>query len=295
MSRPHLRRIASWSARRLAASLAGVVVLAGVGCSANVVAEPTGTGAQRLAVVDVVLHASAADPDGRLDASARFVSVREPGVADDALDLLGLTYRAVPAGACVAVDVEDGARPVPAVRVDLRDLSPVSIEIRGDEGDSAVLPLEPRAFPDVGGLVSGVVFVAPAAKVTRSTPRGVTVTVSGARLDELELPDAPRVQLPAAVAGDDDTFVDATGFDVLFPPSGVDDRLSVDVLRAGVARARCAPDASGRVRLDAASIGGAGDVVLVARDARRAVHQEPSIGAVDARVAREIELKLTAR
>jgi hypothetical protein len=269
--------------------------LVGFGCSANVIAEPTGTGAQHLAVVEVRLRANAVDPEGRLDASARFVAVREPGVASDALELLGLTYREPPLGVCATVDTDAALRALPAVRVDLRDLSPVAVEIRGEDGDSAALALEPRAFPDVGGLVSGVVFVAPGAKPTRSTPRAVVLTVAGARVGDLELPEAPRVQLPTSVTTEEGLVVDAKGFDLLSATTTADGRISVDVVRAGVTRARCGADASGRVHVDAASVGGPGETVLVVREQRRLLRDEPSLGTVDTRVSREIELKVVAR
>ena len=296
MSPSPFGRSSSSSSARFGVALATVAVtLAGFGCSANVVAEPTETGAQHLAVVEVRLRASAAEPEARLDASARFVAVREPGVASDALELLGLTYREPPAGACAVVEAEPAARPLPAVRVDLRDLSPVAVEIRGEDGESGSLTLEPRAFPDVGGLVSGVVFVAPGAKPTRSTPRAVVLTVAGARLGDLDLPELPRVQLPLAVASEEGLIVDAKGFDLVVPTSTTDGRISVDVVRAGVTRARCGADAAGRVHVDAASVGGAGETVLVVREQRRLVREEPSLGSVDTRVSREIELKLVAR
>ncbi len=296
MSPSHHGRSSSLSSARFGVALAAVAVtLAGFGCSANVGAEPTTTGAQHLAVIEVRLRASAADPEAHLDASARFVGVREPGVASDALELLGLTYREPPAGVCTVVDTDTAARPLPAVRVDLRDLSPVAVEIRGEDGESSALALEPRAFPDVGGLVSGVVFVAPGAKPTRSTPRAVVLTVAGTRLGDLELPEMPRVQLPTSVASEEGLVVDAKGFDLLAATSTADGRISVDVVRAGVTRARCGTDAAGRVRIDAASVGGPGETVLVVREQRRLLRDEPTLGSVDTRVSREIELKVVAR
>jgi hypothetical protein len=290
------RRSSSSSSARFGLALAAVAAtLAGFGCSANVIAEPTGTGAQRLAVVEVRLRANAVDPEGRLDASARFVAVREPGVASDALELLGLTYREPPVGTCAGVDTDAALRPLPAVRVDLRDLSPVSVEIRGEEGDSSALALEPRAFPDVGGLVSGVVFVSPGMKPTRSTPRAVVVSVAGARLGDLDLPELPRVQLPTSVTTEEGLVVDAKGFDLLSASTTADGRISVDVVRAGVTRARCGADASGRVRIDAASVGGPGETVLVVREQRRLLREDATLGSVDTRVSREIELKVVAR
>jgi hypothetical protein len=272
---------------------------AGLGCSANVGAgDPVASGAQRLAIVDVRLHSAATsgvEMPPRLDASARFVAVREGGSADDALELLGLSYREPTAGTCSLADADATARPLPAVRVDLRDLSPVSVEVRGEEeGDTSVLPLEPRAFPDVGGLVSGVFFVAPVPRSTRTAPHAVTLSVSGARLGELEIPELPRVQIPSAVAVDDAYGVDGAGVDV-FVAGAADTRLSVDVVRAGVTRARCGVDASGKIHLDATALGGAGEVTLVVRQQRRAVRDDATVGSLDARVARELELRLVAR
>lgn len=292
------RRSSKDRLRALAA--VALATAAGLGCSANVGAgDPVANGAQRLAIVDVRLHSTsspATDLGPQLDATARFVSVREGGSADDALELLGLGYREPTAGACVPSDVEVVARPVSAVRVDLRDLSPVTVEVRGElEGDTSLLQLEPRAFPDVGGLVSGVFFVAPTPRTTRSAPRVVNLSVSGARLGDLDIPELPRVQIPSAVAADDALGVDAAGVDVFVAGSTADGRLSVDVVRAGVTRARCGVDATGKVHLDASSLGGAGDVGLVVREQRRLVRDDVTVGSLDARVSRELEIRLIAR
>ena len=276
-------------------------------CSATVEADQGGVTAQRLAVVDVRVQtpAPASNLYGtdalKLDASARFVSVKEPGAPDGALDLLGLTYPVVPLGTCAlaysATNTPVGNARGP-VRVDLRDLSPVTLELKGDDGTPTLLGLEPKAFPDVAGLVSGVVFVAPSSMtMLGSAPRLVTVRVPSATSAGLEIPDLPtRVHLVDAVATDSGYAVDARGFDVVVPaPVLPSDRLVVDVVRGGVIRAHCGADASGRLRIDGLSLGGQGDVTLVVRAQRHLLRDDAALGAIDARLERAMDVKVIVR
>ena len=304
-----LGRRSSDRTRRLRVGGASVLVIASVAaasvaCSATVEADPGASTSQRLAVVDVRVQGSATTAalggDAlKLDASARFVSVKEPGAPDGALDLLGLTYPAVPAGTCTLVS-SPAAAPVGngAVRVDLRDLSPVTLELKGDDGASGLLGLEPRAFPDVAGLVSGVVFVAPPAMtMLGAAPRFVTVHVPTATSAALELPDLPaRVQLLDGVTTDSGYAVNASGLDVVVPPVTLPtDRLVIDVVRSGVVRAHCGADGVGRLHVDAFSLGGPGDVTLLVRAQRHVLRDDASLGAVDARLERAMDVKIIVR
>ncbi|MEO7092051.1 MAG: hypothetical protein ABI175_02295 [Polyangiales bacterium] len=300
--------------RRFHAGAVGAVAVASlavasVACSATVEADQTGSAAQRLAVVDVRVQASSptlglGTADAlKLEASARFVSVKEPGAPGGALDLLGLTYPIVPLGTC---SLASSAPPAPqtgvgngAVRVDLRDLSPVTLELRGDDGGAATLfGLEPKAFPDVAGLVSGVVFVAPSSSSTTAlAPRFVTVHVPSATSAGLELPDLPaRLQLVDAVSTEAGYAVDAGGLDVIVPASALPtDRLVVDVVRGGVVRAHCGADASGRLHIDGFALGGQGDVTLLVRAQRHLVRDDAALGAIDARLERAMDVKVIVR
>jgi hypothetical protein len=203
----------------------------------------------------------------------------------------GLAWPTLPAGSCALTSQIDAA-PVPAapVRVDLRDLSPVTLLL-----DSTTVHLEPRAFPDVAGLVSGVVFVAPSDMAAPSTAKGVTLQVGQGipAVSGLELPDLPSpLRLVDAVQTDSTFTVDARGFDVLAAPARVDDRVVVEIMRAGVVRARCGVDAAGRLHLEPAAIGGAGDATLIFRAQRRVVREESMI---DARLERAVEVRLVVR
>lgn len=277
----------------LGALAVGAVVAGTFACSATVGADPgTVSAAQRLTVVDVRVQETESGP--KVDASARFVAVKEPGAPGDALELLGLAYRSQPVGACTLGDPAVTAPP--AVRVDLRDLSPVTIELRGDEPSSSLLRLEPKPFPDVAGLVSGVVFVAPGALLP--TPvRFATVHVGNGDVQDLELPDLPaRLQLVDAVPLVSGGYaVDAAGLDVNVSAIAPTDRIAIDLVRNGVVRARCGADAVGHLHVDAATLGGAGDAVLVLRSQRHVQRDQGALGSLDARLERALDVKLVVR
>jgi hypothetical protein len=298
----------SGASRRLHAGTVSVAVVAcvaaaSVACTASVGADQTGSTSQRLAVVDVRVQSPSSPSVGgadalKVDASARFVSVKEPGAPEGALDLLGLTYPVVPVGTCaLASTVPTSAAGDGAVRVDLRDLSPVTLELKGDDGAPMLVGLEPKAFPDVAGLVSGVVFVAPASTATLAAPRFVTVHVPSATSAGLELPELPaRLQLVDAVASESGYAIDARGLDIVAPPPALpSDRLVVDVVRGGVVRAHCGLDSSGRLHVDAFALGGQGDVTLLVRAQRHVLRDDASLGAVDARLERAMDVKVLVR
>ncbi len=294
--------------RDFSAFFAGSSVLAAtaVGCAAPIGPESDAGSTARHALVEVrAVHAANDGSMSRLDASARFVSVREPGMPSDALDLLGLAWPAVQSGTCtLATAANEPARPTSSFRVDLRDLSPVSLDLKTDDGVVFPLNLEPRAFPDVVGLVSGVVFVGPSELPTAAAagkdPRFVALSVSGGAPFEFELPDVPApVRLHDAVAGDvTGTFtIDGagSGVELSTPAAHGDDRVVVDVLRAGFVRARCGVDGSGRLRVDGTTLGGIGDVTLLVRAQRRIVRDDLALGAVEARLERDVEVKLQVK
>ena len=282
---------------------ASALALWAAGCSANVVDAATDSGSESLAVLDVRAH-HAGDGVDRLDASARFVAVGKDG-RDGALDLLGLGWAtSAPLGACVAprpagTEAHAGA----SARVDLRDLSPVTLGVL-PEAFEGKLALEPRAFPDVAGLVSGVVFVVPASAAAPSRVDGVTLGVGGRLISGLELPDLPsKVRIVGAVNGPEGMLVGVRGFDVVVTANkGVgDDRVVLEVVRAGVLRAVCGLDPAGgagfggSLHLDAATVGGAGEVSLVVRSQRRILRPDAVLGLVDARLERVVELRVVAR
>jgi hypothetical protein len=268
---------------------AGVSFAAAVGCAAPVVADTDAGNAQKLSVVEVrAWHAVADGSLNRLDAAARFVSVHEPGAPGDALELLGLAWPNITPGACTLVGNESAPASPLSVRVDLRDLSPVTLLL-----DSTPLHLEPRAFPDVAGLVSGVVFVAPSDPIAPlAGAKGVTLQVGqGApAVSGLELPDLPSpLRLVDAVNNDGTFSIAGSGLDILATPARADDRVVVEVMRAGVVRARCGVDASGRLHLDSSALGGVGDATLVVRAQRRLLRDDALL---DARLERAVEVKL---
>lgn len=277
------------------------LALTSAGCSATVV-DPASvdSGAEALSVVEIRAHQSAAGSTGvatRLDASARFLSVGKD-TREAALGLLGLGWVAPPAGTC---STAKPSAPSSAAHVDLRDLSPVSVSLVGEAAsDLGTFGLEPRAFPDVAGLVSGVVFVPPSGTLSATEGArldGVSFSVGGRSLGALELPDLPgKVRLLGAVAGTggSETWgVDARGLDVTIDPGA--DPIVVEVLRAGVTHARCGFDGSGKLHIDAAALGGAGDITLLVRAQRRVLRDDAVLGHVDARLERSVEIRVVAR
>jgi hypothetical protein len=288
----------SWKPRTPVTAVLATFVLAGsaLACSVTVEADPGASAStQKLSVVDVRVHQSAAAVDALdLDASARFVSVKAPGAPADALDLLGLSWSPLPLGTCAAVDA---APSVKSVRVDLRDLSPVTVELVGDDGAPVALQLEPKAFPDVGGLVSGVVFSVSPGSTLAMAPHYVSVQVPSATIGGLELPELPlKLQLVGAVPLDGGAYaIDSRGLDIVAPPTPAQDRLEIDVVRGGQINARCGLDASGRLHVEGASLGGLGDATLVLRAQRRIQRDDPTLGSVDARLERSMDVKILVR
>ncbi len=271
-----------------------------VGCAAPVGPEPDAGSTQQLSVVEVrTWHAPADGALARFDAAARFVSVREPGLPSDALELLGLEWPTIPAGTCAQLDADATARPASAFRVDLRDLSPVTLRVEGDDGVTFPVALEPRAFPDVVGLVSGVVFVGPSELPSVApAPRSVSLVLGSVPAPALDLPDVPApVELVDATPSEaaPGTFtVDANGLDLVTPAPKGDDRIAVEIVRSGVVRARCRVDAGGKLRVGSAALGGAGEATLVVR-AQRRVLREDAAGALDARLERALEVRLVVK
>lgn len=271
-----------------------------VGCAAPVGLESdAGSTAQKVSVVEVrAWHAPSDGSLVRLDAAARFVSVREPGAPSDALELLGLGWSNVSPGTCTLV----GSEPSPSanpVRVDLRDLSPVRLLLDSREQ----IDLEPRAFPDVAGLVSGVVFVAPSDLAAPAAAKGISLQVGQGvpAISGLELPELPtglRLIDAVAAVGTEGTFTltdaDARGLDVATAPPRDGDRIAVEVVRAGVVRARCGVDASGKLHIEPAALGGVGDATLVIRSQRRVLRDDLA-NAVDARLERDLEVRVVIR
>lgn len=270
---------------------AGTSLALAVGCAAPVGAEVDAGTSQKLSVVEIrAWHAVADGSLSRLDAAARFVSVREPGNPADALELLGLGWPRVTSGACTLTASEPQSSAAP-VRVDLRDLSPVTLFLEG-----APLNLEPRAFPDVAGLVSGVVFVAPSDLNAPLNAKTVSLQTGSLTMNGFELPDLPSPLRLIDAASTDGTFVvDSKGVDLVAAPARSNDRVVVEIMRAGVVRARCGVDASGRLRIDSMALGGVGDATLVIRTQRRILRddRDDPMNAVDARLERAVEVRVS--
>lgn len=267
--------------------LAATLFAGAFGCAAPVVADVDAGSSQKLSVVEVrAVHAADTGSLVRVDATARFVSVREPGTPGDALELLGLDWAPVSAGSCT-LTAETPASASTPVRVDLRDLSPVTLLLEGSP-----VGLEPRAFPDVAGLVSGVVFVAPSGWSAPESTKTVSLQTAAGTVGGLELPEIPSpLRLVDAVANDGTFTVDSRGLDLVTAVPHGDDRTVVEIARGGVVRARCGVDASGKLHVDAVALGGLGDATLIVRAQRHLVRDELGTS-LDARLERDVEVRL---
>lgn len=264
------------------------------GCSA--VADPTAAeqvGSQQFGVVEVRVGANAT-----VDASARFVTVREPGTADTARSLLGLAWTAPAAGTCVAPTEAAQATGAAGTQIELVDATPVSLTLHDAVDAQSTLPLESRAFPDIAGLASGVVFVSSAGTraATTSPIRSIDVSTVGGALGNFALPDLPTdLAIVGATESDGRWSVGAAGIDVASPSNDGADPLEVRIVRAGVTMTRCTIDRGAPLHLGLDLLGGSGEVGLLVRAVRRSVIASPTFGSVETRLARELELRLEVR
>jgi hypothetical protein len=288
-----MSRVPAFDARCLA--LVGALASGSLACSANV-GDDGNTSAQQVAIVEVRAHESIADArTQKLDVTARVAAIRDPGTVADAIEVLGLRWSAPPVGTCAAVAPESaGTQPA---HIELRDLAPVRVDVSSATGERVALPMEARAFPDVMGIVSGVVYATPAATQAplAGSVSSVELTLGASLSGALELPSLPA-QLKIDAAESEGAYaVDANGFDLWATAKNDRDALSIEISRGGVARARCGLDGQGHLRIDGASLGGAGELSLTVRAQRNERRLDAALGTLDVRLERVMDLRVLAR
>ncbi len=136
-----------------------------------------------------------ASDDVRTNFAAKFVRVAE-GDVDSARQLIGVRPALPGVGECVPMSALElpAASPRAGFSAELVDVGEVRVEVRGNEAASAAsLQLVPRAFPDIGDLVSGVFYTSPDVEVGLPLPAPFEISAQRAdRSDTLTiLVDAP--------------------------------------------------------------------------------------------------------
>jgi hypothetical protein len=179
--------------------LLGLALSPSVGCATQAPDEsPTReASAQLLALVSVEQLASGGSMQTNVSAKFLRVSSGEREAADH---VVGARPALPPVGECVPLrelewdvetrelsptpmseprDVHDLLRALEGTRgLDLLDVGDVVLRVRGDAGHHE-LWLAPRAFPDVGEVVSGVFYTSPDASQPLPTPGSYAVTGTG--------------------------------------------------------------------------------------------------------------------
>lgn len=213
----------------------------------------------------VIVERDEGDGRVRSNVSAKFLQVADGDVAI-AQRLIGTRPQVPAAGDCVPLDtIEDGlavdARPT--FPVDLVDVGDVSLAIHAEqrEGaeDDALVMLAPRAFPDIGDFVSGVVYSTPDATMGLPVSAEYELGAKGSALVdsfvlEVRAPAALRLASVAGQAPEEDDAIEVTaGSDIELawdPPSAqsLDETSLIYVDIKGLAAHRCTfPDGGGAV------------------------------------------------
>jgi hypothetical protein len=266
--------------------LAALTLLAtAAGCSATVVDEAAvdddvaDAAVHGAVVVERTVALPTAPPYARTEVYARFLQVSGEVDAATAASVVGaaafdatssLGCGARDASAQPPVDVGQGA-------IELLDVGDMVLHVV-DDGSLSSLPLAARAFPDVGDLVSGVVYTSrdPGAHL----PEGgsyLIETTGSALMDgfsiQVEAPTAPRGLRLAGVAADAAEgllIAPSTPLSIGWEPGASGDRIVVEVLPVdeGGAAFRCVFEDRGSATVPAsylAYVGGSELDVIVHR------------------------------
>lgn len=192
-----------------------VALVALVGCSAPVVEEgDEGEGVQTVQGFVAVERISHAGPNTegviQTSVSAKFVRISSASAEElaegAAEDMLGGSLELPAVGECVSISIAgDGSADDAQIALDdiepmdLLDVGDVTLRSVDAGGDETLIPLAPRAFPDVGDLVSGVFYTSPDADQDLPAPAQYSVETSGASdLDRFVI-DAEAPQPPERV------------------------------------------------------------------------------------------------
>jgi hypothetical protein len=162
----------------------------------------------------VVLERVEADNRVRTNVSAKFLQIADADVPL-ALKLVGARPNVPESGDCVAIadldalslssDAAPGLSDEPAAAIDLVDVGDVSLAVPNLFGNTVTVPirLAPRAFPDIGDFVSGVVYTSPDAAIGLPVPADYEIGGSGSTAVDAFLIDvrAPNAPSGVVVAG----------------------------------------------------------------------------------------------
>lgn len=244
----------------------GPLALAAAGsaaCTGTVVSSETDadTAAVHALLVVEQSTSSTADDSARSQASVWFLRATDDQAASDATRLVTDVLELPEDGSCVVMGAPT-PQEVPAT------LTPVELSFAGDVqllvGDLAT-DLAVRAFPDVAGLVSGVMYTArkPTA-LSLSSNAQVRVRAAGAgELSSYEaLADAPQPPGGLAINGVAASSADASvqrgqPFHLTWSAGGSNDQVYVDLMPIPSTpqdRVRCAISDTGRLQVPAMAV-----------------------------------------
>ncbi len=233
--------------------LAAFTLLAmAAGCSATVVDdaadEPADASIHGVVVVERTVVLATAPPFARSDVYARFLRVSGGLDAATASEVVGAA--AVDAGAPLGCSARDALASPVAVgdgAIELLDVGDMVLHVVDGDTTRSV-PLAARAFPDVGELVSGVVYTSRDDSAALPAGGSYIIETSGsAWMDGFAIQvDAPGelvgLRLAGLLADEDDLVVDAgEPLAIAWEAGAVDDRIVVDVspVDDGAAAFRC--------------------------------------------------------
>jgi len=178
-----------------------VALVALVGCSAPVVAEGD-EGGERSVQGFIAVERISSEGAVQTNVSAKFVRISNASVDElvaqggGAEDILGGSLELPPVGECVVMS-HDGSvagagasgsdrnatGPVELDEIEpmhLIDVGDVTLRSVGPRGVETLIPLAPRAFPDVGDLVSGMFYSSPDVELNLPAPAHYSLEGSGA-------------------------------------------------------------------------------------------------------------------
>lgn len=278
------------------AGFAAWLVVPALGCSATVADdEGQARSASTQAAVTVERSVDVSDgtsaPAVRTRVLARFVQVSGGIDHDFAERVVGSPRDLPPAGSCEWRSA-NGLKPIPDVAadgaIDLLDVGDVVLHA----GDSS-LPLAPRAFPDVGDLVSGIVYSSRDDTTPLPADEPYEIETTGSDFSDafrlsIDAPPAPAdVRLAGAELADAELVLPWSGPLGLSWTAGADagDQIVVELLPLGAdddqpTAIRCVFDDRGRATVPEAFVAWAEEVdeleVAVHR-IRRVILQAPEI------------------
>ncbi len=284
-------------------ALVAVLALTGSGlaaCTGNVAASEADadtSSVRALLVVEQSAPVSAGDA-ARSQASLWFLRATDDTAADDATRLVTDELQLPQEGECIALGPRPAAE-IPAT------LSPVELAFAGDvqiQVGSSRTELAVRAFPDVAGMISGVVYTArKQTMLDLATDRTVRIQATGAA----EMPpfsalsEAPPMPTGLTVDGFPASNAELTvhrgrPFTLTWTSGAASDLIYVDVVSAvgdSQERVRCVASDAGRMQLPASAVPDAEAMVLTVHRVRDAALRTESGDAGTA----HFDLAVTAR